>query len=142
MHDEQGNAEKRSLRASITWRVSDEGDAPYKALFEVEDGSLTQMVTNICLGGLRKTVEEHGTDIMNSSEALYDNTSAYTSAWLGRIGVALEAVQIKDSAPSEAQILAHAFGGLDPDDPEASSRALRTPASIATVHLATEENIA
>lgn len=142
VYDEQGHAEKRSLQASITWRVSDEGDAPYRALFEVEDGSLTQMVTNICLGGLRKTVEEQGPHVMNRTEELYSSTYQHTHEWLGRIGVALEAVQIKDSAPSEAQILANALGNLVPDDPTTSTGAARV-SGIAAVHLATsEENIA
>lgn len=142
VYDEQGNAEKRSLQASVTWRVSDEGDAPYRALFEVEDGSLTQMVTNICLGGLRKTVEEHGPHVMNRTEDLYSGTYRHTHEWLGRIGVTLEAVQIKDSAPSEAQILANALGNILPDDPSAAPGSVRA-SGIAAVHLATpEENIA
>ena len=134
--DNRGISEKRALRASITWRVSDKHDDPYKALFEVEDGSLEQSVTNICLGGLRLTIEEHGRAITNQPELLHAETNAHIREPLGLIGVNLEAIQIKDTTQSEGQAVGNAIQSASPDNP------LPNIAAIAAVHLAAEENIA
>lgn len=104
-----GSDEKRSLQASIIWRVSGEGDAPYRALFGVEDGSLVQTVTNVCLSGLRQVIETHGKAVLNDSARLFTETNARTNEWLNIVGVVLEAVQLKDTTLSEAQVVAGAL---------------------------------
>ena len=143
IRNEDGSSEKRALRASVNWRVSDEGDNPYRALFEVDDGSdLTQIVTNFCLGGLRSVLEAEG--MPESEERLLEATRLKCATWLPQIGVELLGISLKDTTRSEAQILAESLRG--PEAPNPHTAAERTAVTLGAeevyplLHLVQEED--
>lgn len=120
MISQSGLPEKRSLSASILWFVSKEDDAPYRALFEVEEADLTQLATNTCLSALRSTVHRKNLSVLDDADALYENTKVGCQNWYDHAGLVLAALNVKDVTPSEAQVLASAF----PDNDNPSNKSM------------------
>ncbi|MBA3758555.1 hypothetical protein H0X10_02910 [Candidatus Saccharibacteria bacterium] len=97
------------VRSSVTWRVSPEGDNPYRALYLTD--SLTESVTNLCLNGLRGTMMDLNENDMYDTDAIFNGVRDRCSEPLLEHGAELRRLNIHTIARSIGQMLSHGGDG-------------------------------
>lgn len=127
--DADAESSKRNLKASIGWHVLKEGLNPYLAEFGVVDGDLTQTVTNVSLGALRKLFES-GHSVDSPEADLLTALQNQCGERLLTIGVALVDLSIKDTTRSEAQVLVEGLGVRSDDTDPKEGGSIATVLSI------------
>jgi hypothetical protein len=100
-----------TVKSSIMWRVSEEDDAPFRALYKVDNGDLVGSITNLCAEGIRtallnESIEESAfkTPALLGSLVL-DPVREICADSLSDYGLELRRIYIKDCARSIGQML-------------------------------------
>lgn len=94
------------VMSSITWFVSKEGDNPYRAIFNIlNEGDLTQAVTNICLSGLREVMAEIPDAKLKNRREVQGGVSEICSDDLGYYGVLLKRLNLHSVTPTIGEML-------------------------------------
>lgn len=110
--DFEREGEKWSAKSSISWKVSEEKEHVYRALYKTQ--TLPETVTNICSSGLWIVLTSIDRKKLNNQHEVAGGVHELCDDDLLEYGVVLNALRIRGIARSEAQAhadgLARAFG--------------------------------
>jgi regulator of protease activity HflC (stomatin/prohibitin superfamily) len=83
------------VNSYIIWAVRADGDNPYKALFNVEPGELTQTVTNLCTSGLFRVMDGKSRNRMREYDQISGDVHDECRDDLQNYGVQLKRLNLK-----------------------------------------------
>jgi regulator of protease activity HflC (stomatin/prohibitin superfamily) len=93
-----------NVEAWAKWKVSRDGNNPYRALFHAEEGELGQIVISTCVNGLRNVMTGIGEEDLLNEDRIYNQVNYLCHEKLLHYGTVLLGLSIRDIAPRDAEI--------------------------------------